>query len=298
MCSFGSCKTRFEFLSQLRKVRNVFECFVTQVQTRLPKTKHVWPMKINVICTVFATSLETLAVKAFGDMGQTARLRLIWDIFIAGHSNCDLRRHLDSVPPETPIRDVVDRCRVWESHADPAVCSKPSPDPIYPAYVIGDADNNIETTRVAAVTGQRSSPNQLEDLLRRVLAPAEPPAPKLEVPAVEKLLQQLMRETQSRPPAVVSPPVPTELEHMLRSFLKRQRQRQWPPPRQRPARRDWTDVVCFSCGKSGHAATRCPKFDESFPFMQPGWWTEKTPGGFIMIPPRVTTDRQRAENSS
>ena len=42
---------------------------------------------------IFATSLETLAVKAFGDMGQTARLRLIRDRFIAGHSNCDLRRH-------------------------------------------------------------------------------------------------------------------------------------------------------------------------------------------------------------
>ena len=52
MCSFGSCQTRFEFLSQFRKVRNAFECFVTQVQTHLPKTKRVWPMKINVICTV------------------------------------------------------------------------------------------------------------------------------------------------------------------------------------------------------------------------------------------------------
>ena len=57
MCSFGSCQTRFEFLSQLRKVRNTFECFVTQVQTRLPKTKCVWPMKINVICTVDHTIL-------------------------------------------------------------------------------------------------------------------------------------------------------------------------------------------------------------------------------------------------
>ena len=47
-----TCQTRFEFLSQFRKVRNAFECFLTQVQTRLPKTKCVWPMKINVICTV------------------------------------------------------------------------------------------------------------------------------------------------------------------------------------------------------------------------------------------------------
>ena len=196
-------------------------------------------------------------------MGQTARLRLIRDRFIAGYSNCDLRRHLDSVSPETPIRDVVDRCRVWESHANPAVhrIGKPNPDPTYPTYAIGDADSDNEATRVAVVTGQRSGQIQLEDLLRRVISTAERPAPKPEVPDVEKLLQQLVRETQSRPPAVVSPPVPTALEQMLRSFLDGQRQRQRPPPRQRPTRRDWTDVVCFSCGKSGHTATRCPKLN-------------------------------------
>ena len=60
MCSFGWCQTRFEFLSQFRKVRNAFECFVTQVQTRLPKTKCVWPIKISVICTVSGRSLRFL----------------------------------------------------------------------------------------------------------------------------------------------------------------------------------------------------------------------------------------------
>ena len=123
---------------------------------------------------IFATALETLAVKTFGDMGRTAQLRLIRDRFIAGHSNCDLRRHLDSVPPETPIRDIVDRCRVWESHADQSSrrLTKPSSDPIYPANVDGDADYNIETTRVAEVTGHNSKPHQVEDLLRRVLTTA------------------------------------------------------------------------------------------------------------------------------
>ena len=176
---------------------------------------------------IFATALETLAVKAFGDMGQTAQLRLIRDRFIAGHSNCDLRRHLDSVSPDTPIRDVVDRCRVWESHSDPAVhrISKPNRDPTYPAYAVGNADSDNEATRVAVVTGQRSGKNQLEDLLRRVISTAEPPALKPEVPDVEKLLQQLVRETQSRPPTVASPPVTTTLEQMLRSFLDGQRWR-------------------------------------------------------------------------
>ena len=115
----------------------------------------------------FATALETLAVKAFGDMGQTARLRLIRDRFIAGHSNCDLHRHLDSAPPETPIRDVVDRFRAWESHADPAVSrtSKPAPDPTYPTYTVGEIDSDNESTRVAAVTGLKSDQNQLMDLI-------------------------------------------------------------------------------------------------------------------------------------
>ena len=88
----------------------------------------------------FAITLETLAVKAFGDMGQTARLRLIRDQFIAGHGSCELRRYLDCVPPDTPLRDIVDRCRVWESHADPEVrrVSKPMPEPAYPTYVVND----------------------------------------------------------------------------------------------------------------------------------------------------------------
>ena len=133
--------------------------------------------------SIFATALETLAVKAFGDMGQMARLRLIRDRIIAGHSSCELQGYLDSVPPETPIRDVVDRCRVWESHADPAVrrVSKPSPDLIYPAYVVEDSDNISETKRVAAVTRPKSGPDQLEDMLRRLLAAVAAPAP---VPAL------------------------------------------------------------------------------------------------------------------
>ena len=107
----------------------------------------------------FATALEMLAVKAFGDMGQTARLRLIRDRFIADHNSCDLRRHLDSAPPETPIRDVVDRCRVWERHADPAISRtrKPTTDPMYPTITVGETDSNNEITKVAAVTKPKSA---------------------------------------------------------------------------------------------------------------------------------------------
>ena len=106
----------------------------------------------------FATALEMLAVKAFGEMGQTAQLRLIRDGFIAGHKSCDLRRHLDSAPPETPIRDVVDRCRVWESHADPAInrTRKPTMDTLCPTLTVGGAESNYDITKVAVVTDPKS----------------------------------------------------------------------------------------------------------------------------------------------
>ena len=68
--------------------------------------------------SIFAIELEMLAMKAFGDMGHMARLRLVRDQFIAGQDSYALHQHLDSGSPETPIWDIVDWCRVWESHAD------------------------------------------------------------------------------------------------------------------------------------------------------------------------------------
>ena len=66
----------------------------------------------------FATELGILAVRGFGDMGKRARDSMIRDRFIAAQQNCGLPRHLDGVSSEKPIRDIVDRCRVWESHSE------------------------------------------------------------------------------------------------------------------------------------------------------------------------------------
>ena len=130
----------------------------------------------------FAITLETLAVKAFGDMGQTARLRLIRDRFIAGHGSCDLRRYLDCVPPDTPLRDIVDRCRVWESHTDPEVrrVSKPMPESAYPTYVVEQSEYETEPVQVVTVNKPNSSVDQSEELLKKLLAvltPIVPPPP-------------------------------------------------------------------------------------------------------------------------
>ena len=66
----------------------------------------------------FATDLGMLAIQGFGDMKEQARDTMIRDKFIAGQGQCALRRQLDGFVQGTPIGEIVDSCRVCESHSD------------------------------------------------------------------------------------------------------------------------------------------------------------------------------------
>ena len=44
--------------------------------------------------------------------------------------------------------------------------------------------------------------------------------------------------------------------------------------------RHGSTVMCFSCGESGHAASRCPTLDDTFPFLPPGWQADWALEGF------------------
>ena len=145
-------------------------------------------------------------------MGKVARLRLIRDRFITGHESCELRRHLDCLPPDAPLRDIVDRCKVWESHADPSVrrVSKPMPDtPAYPAYVVKKPEYEAEPVRAVTVNKPDSSVDQSKELLKKLLAvltPAVPaPARAPEPSLMDKLIQLLIRKIAKNKPA---PPAP------------------------------------------------------------------------------------------
>ena len=46
------------------------------------------------------------------------QLQMARDRFIDGQVECALSRHLDSLAPDTPMADIVDSYRVWESHRD------------------------------------------------------------------------------------------------------------------------------------------------------------------------------------
>ena len=112
---------------------------------------------------------------------------------------------------------MVDRCRAWESHADPAISRtrKPTTDPTYPTFTFGETDCNNEITKVAAVTEPKSDQHKLMEVIRRTLANTELPNPKPEIPDILKRLQQLLREL-----------VPNTLEQTLKSLFDGQRQRQ------------------------------------------------------------------------
>ena len=68
--------------------------------------------------SIFAIELETLARRAFIDIDISIQLQMVRDRFIDGQVESALRRHLDSLGPDTPMADIVHCCRVWKSHHD------------------------------------------------------------------------------------------------------------------------------------------------------------------------------------
>ena len=164
---------------------------------------------------------------------------------------------------------------------------------------MGQTDNDNEPVCVVSVNKQNNQIDQTEELLKKMLEAltlaAPPPMRTPDVTPLEKLTQLLMSETVKRelaPPTLVEH---TGLEALLQTYFTGQ-QSPGLGPRFRQVRRNWADVKCFSCGKTGHNANRCPTLDVTFPFILPGWKSEKTPNGYLMISPKMAMDRRRAEN--
>ena len=62
--------------------------------------------------SIFAIELETLARRAFMDIDLKIQLQMVRDRFIDGQADWALRRHLDSLEPNTPMIEMVDSCRI------------------------------------------------------------------------------------------------------------------------------------------------------------------------------------------
>ena len=112
--------------------------------------------------SIFAIELETLAWRAFADIDSSIQLQMVRDRFIDGQAECALRRHLNSLRPDTPMRDIVDSCRVWESHNEAAVRQNGGSDRNSPRAVY----QVMEDSQSPAVSIESET---LDEVIRRLL---------------------------------------------------------------------------------------------------------------------------------
>ena len=159
--------------------------------------------------------------------------------------------------------------------------------------MVKPSEKDPEPVRAVTVNKPERSVEDTNELLRKLvdmLTPGANNTVKAREPStLDKLVQLLMEKVAARKPALPAPQEPTKLETKLQSFLENRRMPNQ-EFRQRLVQRDWSEVKCFSCGKPGHSATRCPMLDITFPFILPGWKAEKTSTGYMMISPRRAMD--------
>ena len=161
----------------------------------------------------FTIELETLLRKAIVDVDASVRLQLVRDRFIDGQEKCALRRHLDSVWPDTPIADIVDRCRVWESHEeiDSGRGINPKLDCPHAVFQVTDSNNNEQDETSTGL-------DVVENLIKRLLpSPAETTQKTAPVLSDYELLAQRLCEMAQPPVRENSDTI--DIEQLLRKLI-------------------------------------------------------------------------------
>ena len=138
--------------------------------------------------------------------------------------------------------------------------------------------------------------DMLRSLMRHLLpTPAvSPPRATSIASEHEQLIQRLMGKEHPVRPLLRERSGLTDMEILLQSLLP-----VGSPATEHPlpaVGRHGLTVVCFSCGESGHAASRCPTLDDTFPFLPPGWQSDWAGNGFAMRSPQKVADRHQAGN--
>ena len=222
--------------------------------------------------SVFSIELEKLARRTFIDIDSFIQMQMVRDRFIDEQAECALRRHLDSLKPETPMSDIVDSCRVWESHRD--VETEPG---------IRSDRRPVHTVCQVAVDEQIRTPlpetESLEDIISKLLpTPAPPKTWKDPIPSDQDLLVQRLLGilAPSKRSAV------TDLETVVLSWLPvgTVKEDMVVSPRASTVSAD----RCFSCGILTHMTENCQTLDEAFPFLPIGWRAERVGDEFILGP--------------
>ena len=164
--------------------------------------------------SIFAIELETLVRRAFIDIDISIQIQMVHDRFIDGQVECALRRLLDSLGPDTPMSDIVDCCRVWESHRDVETEPRTSVDrrPVHTVCQV-TVDEQISTASPEMET--------LESIIKKLLPTPVPPAPRDDpIPSDRDLIiQRLLGTLVPSKPVVQERSAVTELETMLLNWL-------------------------------------------------------------------------------
>ena len=199
--------------------------------------------------SVFAVELETLAMRTFGDLSPLAHLQLVRDRFIAGQVGCTLRRHLDSVEPETPIWDIVDRCRVWESPAEFVDHRGDSPTLRQPLPVCPIEDAETVNVQAGASVGITPEDQDLLGTLMRHFLPTPVVSPPEATPIPSErdlLIQRLLGNIHPVQPLQQERSSFTDMEILLQNLLPFRS-----PVTEEPQlieRQNRSSGVHFSCG--------------------------------------------------
>ena len=237
--------------------------------------------------SIFATELEMLARRAFMDIDTTIQLQMVRDRFIDGQAECALRRHLDSLGPNTPMTDIVDCCRVWESHCEVEIQPRMSADR-RPARAI------CQVTEVEPAPATSTETETVEDIIRKLLLTPALPLP-VPIPSDwDVLIQQLME--------AICPPTPvaqerSDLETLLLNWLPVGTVTE--EDAASPDLSADSAEGCFSCGGLTHRTDQCQTLDESFPFLPTGWQAEHIGDQFILGPgPPASPQGQQMGNAN
>ena len=206
------------------------------------------------------------------DIDTKIQLQLVRDRFIDGQAECALRRHLDSLGPNTPMTDIVDCCRVWESHCEVKIQPQTSADR-HPARVI------CQVTEVEPAPATSPETETVEDIIRKLLpTPALPPPQAVPIPSDRDLLiKQLMEAICPPRPVAQERSAATDLETLLLNWLPvgTVTEEDAALPDLSTVSAEW----CFSCGVLTHTT-----LDESLPFLPTGWQAEHIGDQVILGP--------------
>ena len=225
--------------------------------------------------SIFAIELVMLARRAFIDIDPLIQLQMVRDRFIDGQAECALGRHLDSLGPETPMADIVDCCRVWESHVEVETKQQSRRDrhpPRAVCQVTEDEQSPVESPETEL----------MEDIIRKLLPTSPPPPPEAAlIPSDQDLLiQRLMGAICPSQPVAQERSKLTDLETMLLNWL--------------PV----GTVTEEDTALPGSSSDRRRSLDESFPFLPPRWQADRIGDQFILGPgPQAGPSSQQMGNA-